>query len=131
MGNLVENFEKNPITTGIGESEWGLSKNKESKLKDLKHLELANEWLKKNGNGSQLNPLNYLMNEFFEPGESVKNWRHLEMAYEWLRNRGKIAPLILKRRIWWEPVPKAISYVVYVSQDRSIFLSRKFKMGSY
>jgi hypothetical protein len=35
--------------------------------------------------------------------------------------REKIAPLILKRRIWWEPVPGASSYVVYVSKGRSIF----------
>jgi hypothetical protein len=34
--------------------------------------------------------------------------------------REKIAPLILKRRIWWEPVPGASSYVVYVSKDRTI-----------
>jgi len=26
-------------------------------------------------------------------------------------------PLIHKRRIWWEPVPEAASYVVYVSED--------------
>ena len=37
-----------------------------------------------------------------------------------LRRREKIAPLILKRRIWWEPVPGASSYVVYVSKDRTI-----------
>ena len=38
-----------------------------------------------------------------------------------LRRREKIVPLILKRRIWWEPVPEASSYVVYVSKDRTIF----------
>lgn len=38
-----------------------------------------------------------------------------------LRRRGKITPLILKRRIWWEPVLGASSYVVYVSKDRTIF----------
>ena len=38
-----------------------------------------------------------------------------------LRRRGKITPLILKRRIWWEPVPGASSYVAYVSKDRTIF----------
>ena len=42
------------------------------------------------------------------------------LAYA-LRRREKIAPLILKRRIWWEPVPEASSYVVYVSKDRTIF----------
>jgi len=38
-----------------------------------------------------------------------------------LGRREKIAPLILKRKIWWELVPGASSYVVYVSNDRSIF----------
>ena len=38
-----------------------------------------------------------------------------------LQRSEKIAPLILKRRIWWEPVPGASSYVVYVSKDRTIF----------
>jgi hypothetical protein len=37
------------------------------------------------------------------------------------RRREKLAPLILKRKIWWEPVPGASSYVVYVSKDRTIF----------
>ena len=30
-------------------------------------------------------------------------------------------PLILKRRIWWESVPEASSYIVYVSKNRTIF----------
>jgi hypothetical protein len=30
-------------------------------------------------------------------------------------------PFIRKRRIWWEPVPEATSYVVYVGKDRSLF----------
>jgi len=38
-----------------------------------------------------------------------------------LRRREKIAPLILKRRIWWEPVLGASSYVVYVSKEKTIF----------
>lgn len=38
-----------------------------------------------------------------------------------LSRREKIGPLILKRRIWWEPVPGASSYVVFVSKDRTIF----------
>lgn len=29
--------------------------------------------------------------------------------------------LIRKRRIWWESVPEASSYVVYVSKDRTFF----------
>jgi len=43
-----------------------------------------------------------------------------------LRRREKIAPLVLKRRIWWEPVPGASSYVVYVSKDRTIFEPASF-----
>ena len=35
-------------------------------------------------------------------------------------------PLIRRRRIWWEPVPEAASYVVYVSKDNTIFDSAKF-----
>jgi hypothetical protein len=35
-------------------------------------------------------------------------------------------PLIRKRRIWWEPVPEATSYVVYVSKDDKIRDPAKF-----
>jgi hypothetical protein len=35
-------------------------------------------------------------------------------------------PLIRKRRIWWEPVPEATSYVVYVANDSTIFDPTKF-----
>jgi CheY-like chemotaxis protein len=37
-----------------------------------------------------------------------------------LRRRGKIAPCVLKRRIWWESVPEASSYRLYVSKDRTL-----------
>ncbi len=30
-------------------------------------------------------------------------------------------PFIRKRRIWWEPVPEAASYVVYVSKEIEIY----------
>jgi hypothetical protein len=30
-------------------------------------------------------------------------------------------PLIRKRRVWWEPVPEATSYVVYVIKDDQIY----------
>jgi len=43
-----------------------------------------------------------------------------------LGRRGKIAPLILKRKIWWKPVPGASSYVVYVSNDRTFFEPASF-----
>lgn len=39
-------------------------------------------------------------------------------AFESTR-RGEIAPCVLKRRIWWESVPEASSYRVYVSKDRT------------
>ena len=35
-------------------------------------------------------------------------------------------PFIRKRRIWWEPVPEATSYVVYVSKDNRIRDPAKF-----
>jgi len=35
-------------------------------------------------------------------------------------------PLIRKRRIWWERVPEAASYVVYVSKDSKIRDPAKF-----
>jgi hypothetical protein len=28
---------------------------------------------------------------------------------------------VRKRRIWWEPVPEADHYVVYVSKDKTVF----------
>ena len=40
-------------------------------------------------------------------------------AFE-LKRRGKITPWVLKRRIWWESVPEASSYGVYVSKDRTL-----------
>jgi len=35
-------------------------------------------------------------------------------------------PLIRKRRIWWESVPEATSYVVYVANDGALFDPEKF-----
>jgi hypothetical protein len=43
-----------------------------------------------------------------------------------LRRREKIAPLVLKRRIWWESVPEASSYRVYLSKDRTLFEPDRF-----
>jgi len=128
MNELMENFEINPITKEVEEKEWGLFKNSDSELKDQKHLEMAHEWLIRHRNGGQLHlPNHFREYESSEPKESViRNSQHLEMAYEWLRSRGKIAPLILKRHIWWEPVLEASSYVVYVSPDRTIFGPENF-----
>ncbi len=52
---------------------------------------------------------------------SKQNSKHEDKEAYALRRREKIAPLILKRRIWWESVPEASSYKVYVSKDRTIF----------
>jgi len=41
-------------------------------------------------------------------------------AFE-LKREAKIMPLVLKRKVWWESVPGANSYVVYLSEDREIF----------
>jgi len=38
--------------------------------------------------------------------------------------------LIRKRRIWWERVPEAASYVVYVSKDNDTFNAREFAWES-
>ena len=35
-------------------------------------------------------------------------------------------PLIRKRRIWWEPVLEATSYVVYASTDKTVFDPNNF-----
>ncbi|HXX34283.1 MAG TPA: response regulator [Thermodesulfobacteriota bacterium] len=37
-----------------------------------------------------------------------------------LKRKGKIKPCVLKRRIWWESVPEASSYGVYVSKDKTL-----------
>jgi hypothetical protein len=43
-----------------------------------------------------------------------------------LRRRGEMAPLIHRRRIWWESVPEASSYGVYVSKDRTLLEPGRF-----
>jgi hypothetical protein len=43
-----------------------------------------------------------------------------------LRRRGEMAPLIHKRRIWWESVPEASGYGVYVSKDRTLLEPGRF-----
>ncbi len=45
-------------------------------------------------------------------------------ASEWWRR--KITPGILKRRIWWKPVPEVSSYEVYVSRDRTLLEPDRF-----
>ena len=41
-------------------------------------------------------------------------------AFE-LRGRIMSKELVMKRKVWWEPVPGATSYVVYLSEERAIF----------
>ncbi len=38
-----------------------------------------------------------------------------------LKRRDKMAPLIRKRKIWWEPVPGVGGYMVYVGKDEIAF----------
>jgi hypothetical protein len=40
--------------------------------------------------------------------------------------KGEVMAFIRKRRIWWEPVPEATSYVVYVSRDPAHFEPNHF-----
>jgi hypothetical protein len=35
-------------------------------------------------------------------------------------------PVIRKRRIWWEPVSEATSYVVYVTAEKTLFEKNNF-----
>ena len=44
-------------------------------------------------------------------------------SIEAFKLRGKIMSkeLVMKRKVWWEPVPEATSYVVYLSEDIAIF----------
>jgi hypothetical protein len=35
-------------------------------------------------------------------------------------------PFIRKRRIWWEPVPEAAGYVIYVSKEKNLFEPSNF-----
>lgn len=43
-----------------------------------------------------------------------------------LRRRGEMAPLIHRRRIWWESVPEASNYGVYVSKDKTLLEPGRF-----
>ena len=43
-----------------------------------------------------------------------------------MTKKEKIAPLILRRRIWWDSVPEASSYRVYVSKDRTLLEPDRF-----
>ena len=49
MSNLAEKSEKNPVATETEEKKWELFKNREARLRDQKHLEMAYEWLRNRG----------------------------------------------------------------------------------
>ena len=49
MSNLIEKFEKNPVATEMEEKERKLIENREAKLRNQRHLELAYEWLRSRG----------------------------------------------------------------------------------
>jgi hypothetical protein len=61
----------------------------------------------------------------------IRNSDHLEMMHDRLRKQKggeeKTWAYIQKRRIRWEPVSEATSYVVYVSPDRTIFDPENFR----
>jgi hypothetical protein len=47
-----------------------------------------------------------------------------------LQKGGRTMAFIRKRRIWWEPVPEATGYMVYVSRDRTDFDPNHFSWES-
>ena len=57
-----------------------------------------------------------------EQNEKDYNFFRKQIILFQLREEGgRIMPFIRKRRIWWEPVPEATSYVIYAGRDRNIF----------
>jgi hypothetical protein len=128
MANLMEAFERNTLIKKVEVKKREVLKKEQVTARDQEHLEMAFEWVRRKTNGSRFYPSSYLeKRKIFANMEAIgRDGQHLELAYEWLKIRRKIMPLILKRRIWWEPVPEATSYVVYVSKDRTIFEPTKF-----
>jgi hypothetical protein len=51
-----------------------------------------------------------------------------DSSIEAFKLRGEIMSkeLVMKRKVWWEPVPGATSYVVYLSEDVAIFEPNNF-----
>jgi ribosome biogenesis SPOUT family RNA methylase Rps3 len=49
MSNLAEKPEKNPVATEMEKKKWEFFENREARLRDQKHLELAYEWLRNRG----------------------------------------------------------------------------------
>ena len=49
MSNLWGKPEKNDVTSEIEEKKWAHLESGEARLRDLKHLEMAYEWLRNRG----------------------------------------------------------------------------------
>ena len=49
MSNLTEKPEKNPVTTEMEKKKRDLFEDREARLRDQKHLEMAYEWLRNRG----------------------------------------------------------------------------------
>jgi hypothetical protein len=49
MNNLADKSEKNAVTIEIEEKKWELFENREARLRDREHFELAYEWLRNRG----------------------------------------------------------------------------------
>jgi hypothetical protein len=49
MSHLAEKPEKNPATIEREEKKWEIFENREARLRDQKHLEMAYEWLRNKG----------------------------------------------------------------------------------
>jgi len=49
MSNLAEKLEKRPVTTDREEKKWEFFENREARLRDQMHLEMAYEWLRSRG----------------------------------------------------------------------------------
>jgi hypothetical protein len=128
MIDLVGAFEENAFTIEDEKKKPEGLKIDQVTARDQTHLEMASEWLERKTNKSRFYPSTALGERGILANKEAigRNWQHLELAYEWLKIREKIMPLILKRRIWWEPVDEATSYVVYVSKDRTIFEPTQF-----
>jgi hypothetical protein len=49
MNHLVEKIERKPVTAETEEKKWEIFENREARLRDQKHLEMAYEWLRSRG----------------------------------------------------------------------------------
>ncbi len=49
MSKLAEKREKHPVTIETEEKKWEPFENREARLRDQEHLELAYEWLRSRG----------------------------------------------------------------------------------